>query len=268
MYHLNRLVIIVLFFVFMGLPRVSCAQLILSSDFVVVSGVVKDADKDSVLVFANVYNMRTMRGTVTNENGWFRYFAVPGDTLWISSMGYYPLHIAIEEGQEEIRDTFYLKARAYKIPDVEILALTRYEKLRYDVKNMKIPRDVQNARDNFPVVNHELMSFYERGNENFGLVVSPISALYYAFSKEGKEIRKLAELQKQDAISKQIEPHFNEEMVHEITGLEGEELQKFMEFCNFSEEFLINSADYYIIELILEQYEDFCVLKSEELKEK
>ncbi len=241
------------------------AQLILNSEFVVVSGVVKDADKDSILMFANVYNMRTRRGTVTDKNGKFRYFAMPGDTLWISSMGYFPLHIAISDSLDKITDTFFLKARTFQIPDVEILALTRYEKLRYDVKTMKIPQDLQNARDNFPVVNQNLMAFYKRDPETTGLIMSPISALYYAFSKEGKEMRKLAELKRKDAIAEQIEPHFNKEMVHRITGLEGDELTKFMEYCNFSENFLLNAKDFYIIEIILEQFEVYSVLKEKKL---
>ncbi len=238
------------------------AQVILNPDYIVVSGLVLDVENDSALLFANIYNPRTMRGTISDKNGYFRYYALPGDTLWFSSMGYYPLHFAVNgEPGSKIRDTFYLKARVYKIHDVEILALTRYEKLRNDVKNMKIPRDIENARNNFPIVNHNVNAFYERNNENFGLVFSPISALYDAFSKEGRERRKLAELQRQDAIKAEIEPHFNEEMIKRITGLDDELAEEFIGFCNFSEEFLLNAPDYYIIEIILEQYEEFCVLK-------
>jgi hypothetical protein len=243
------------------------AQTILNPDYVVVSGFVMDVENDSALLFANIYNPRTMRGTISDKNGYFRYYALPGDTLWFSNMGYYPLHFAVNgEPGSKIRDTFYLKSRVYKIQDVEILALTRYEKLRYDIKNMKIPRDIENARNNFPVVNHNVNAFYDRNNENFGLVLSPISALYDAFSKEGKERRKLAELQRQDAIKAEIEPHFNKTMVMRITGLDDRSAQEFIEFCNFSEEFLLNAPDYYIIEIILEQYEEFCVLKGIENK--
>lgn len=239
------------------------AQAILNPDYVVVSGFIMDVENDSALLFANVYNHRTMRGTISDKNGCFRYYALPGDTLWFSSMGYYPLHFEVNaEPGAKIRDTFYLKARVYQIHDVEILALTRYEKLRYDVKNMKIPRDVENARNNFPVVNHNVNAFYKRNNENFGLVFSPISALYDAFSKEGRERRKLAELKRQDAVKAKIEPHFNKPMVKRITGLNDEQAEVFIKFCNFSDEFLLNAPDYYIIEIVLEQYEDFCVLNN------
>lgn len=255
-------------FVFILKPAINTnAQTILNPDYIVVSGLVTDVENDSALLFANIYNPRTMRGTISDKNGYFRYYALPGDTLWFSSMGYYPLHFAVNgEPGSKIRDTFYLKSRVYKIHDVEILALSRYEKLRYDVKNMKIPRDIKNARANFPIVNHNVNAFYERNNENFGLVFSPISALYDAFSKEGRERRKLAELQRQDAIKAEIEPHFNIDMVKRITGLDNELAQEFIEFCNFSEEFLLNAPDYYIIEIILEQYEEFSVLKGIENK--
>jgi len=263
-YYLLVLILIACFFK----PALKTnAQAILNPDYIVVSGWVMDVENDSALLFANVYNPRIMRGTISDKNGYFRYYALPGDTLWFSSMGYYPLHFEVSgEPGSKIRDTFYLKSRVYQIQNVEILALTRYEKLRYDVKNMKIPRDIENARNNFPVINHNVNAFYERNNPNFGLVFSPISALYDAFSKEGRERRKLAELQRQDAIREQIEPHFNTDMVMRITRLNDTLAEEFIKYCNFSEEFLLNAPDYYIIEIILEQYEEFCVLKRMENK--
>lgn len=265
----NFWMLLLALFLFSWTGKNVSAQAILNPDFVVVSGYVFDVDKDSVLTFANVYNTRTMRGTITDRNGFFRYYALPGDTLWFSSMGYYPLQYKIiDDPGSRIQDTFYLKARTYKIPDVDILALTRYEKLRYEVKNMEVPRDVKNARNNFPVVNHNVNAFYERNSESFGLIMSPISALYDAFSKEGKERRKLAELMRQDAIDEKIALKYNEDLVNRVTGFEGDLLIEFMEFCNFSEEFLLNAPDYYLIEILIEQYQAFCVLKKMECNNK
>jgi hypothetical protein len=239
--------------------NMSFAQGILTPDFVTIQGVVLDAENDSSLVFANVYNTRTMRGTITNKQGEFRYFALPKDTLWFSSLGYYPFYLPITDSVSVISDTFYLKSRVFEIPDVNILALTKFEKLRYDVKNMKIPKDLENANRNFPQINHDVMAFYERNNPNFGLVLSPISALYDVFSREGKERRKLAELMRQDAINQSVSEKFNPKMIQRITGLKEPELTQFIEYCNFSNEFLLKVPDYYLVEIILEQYEHFRV---------
>lgn len=239
------------------------AQRIFTPDFVVVSGWVLDVDNDSLLPFANIYNPVKMKGTMSKTNGEFRYFAFPGDTLWISSMGYYPLAYLVPDCPgEEIRDSFYLKEKIFRIPDVEIVALTRYEKLRFDVKKMKISVEVSNARKNFPFINQNVLAFHERNNDNFGFVGSPISALYEAFSKEGKERRKLAKLKAGDKVKEEVEERYNIDIVKQITGFNDSTANLFIEYCNFSDEFLLKASEYYIIEVTLEHYREFCVINS------
>ncbi|MGM0650418.1 MAG: hypothetical protein ACQES1_07930, partial [Bacteroidota bacterium] len=69
-----------------------------------------------------------------------------------------------------------------------------------------------------------------------------------------REQRKLAELRRKDALEKAIEPHFNKEMVMRITGLPPDEAEDFMDFCNFSQHFLLNTPDYVIVKQILKKF--------------
>ncbi len=232
------------------------AQHILTPDYIVVSGYVKDAQTDSVLPLVNVFNPRTQKGTITDNSGFFRYYAFRGDTLILSSMGYMKSYIPVSDtAYHPITDTFYMHQDVFNIPEVNIYGLSRYEQLRYDIKHLgKASKPILNARRNLPEINHDELSFYSRRTDNFGLVASPITALYNAFSKEGREQRKLQELRQRDALKKAIEPHFNKEMVMRITGLPPEEVEDFMEYCNFSPEFLLNTPDYVIVRQILKEF--------------
>ncbi|MGC9331710.1 MAG: carboxypeptidase-like regulatory domain-containing protein [Bacteroidales bacterium] len=233
------------------------AQYILTPDYIVVSGYVKDAQTDSVLPLVNVFNPRTHKGTITDNSGFFRYYAFRGDTLILSSMGYVKSYIPVSDTTyHPITDIFYMHQDVFNIPEVNICGLSRYEQLRYDIKHLgNASKPVLNARKNLPEINHDVLSFSSRRTDNFGVVASPITALYNAFSKEGREQRKLLELRRQDALKKAIEPHFNKEMVMRITGLPPEEAEEFMAFCNFSPHFLLNTSDYIIVKQIIKKFE-------------
>lgn len=232
------------------------AQHILTPDYIVISGYVKDVQTDSVLPLVNVFNPRTHKGTITDNSGFFRYYAFRGDTLILSSMGYEKSYIPVSDtAYHPITDTFYMHQDVFNIPEVNIYGLSRYEQLRYDIKHLgQVSKPVLNARKNLPEINHDVLSFYSRRTDNFGLVASPITALYNAFSKEGREQRKLRELRQRDALKKAIEPHFNKEMVMNITGLPPAEAEEFMDFCNFSPHYLLNTADYVIVKQILQKF--------------
>ncbi|MDA3820603.1 MAG: carboxypeptidase-like regulatory domain-containing protein [Candidatus Delongbacteria bacterium] len=235
------------------------AQHILTPDYIVVSGYVKDAQTDSVLPLVNVFNSRTYKGTITDNTGFFRYYAFRGDTLILSSMGYVKSYISVSDTvYYPISDTFYMNQDVFNIPEVNIYGLSRYEQLRYDIKHIgQASKPVLNARKNLPEINHDVLSFYSRRTDNFGLVASPITALYNAFSKEGREQRKLRELRQRDALKKAIEPHFNKELVMRICGLPPEEAEDFMDFCNFSPHFLLNTPDYIIIGRIVKKHKTY-----------
>ncbi|MFP4665044.1 MAG: carboxypeptidase-like regulatory domain-containing protein [Bacteroidales bacterium] len=237
------------------------AQNILTPDFIVISGHVVDAHNDSVLPLVNVYNPATYKGTITNDEGYFRYYGFPGDTLLLSSMGYLTAYLPVPDTSAQmIADTFYMQRDTFDLPEVSIYGLTKYEQLRYEIKNLDFSDSPEmRARANLPVINSDQLSYYSRRTDNFGLVASPISALYNAFSKEGKEMRKLRELKRRDALQARIEPRYNINLVMRITGLDKSEARKFMDFCDFPVSFLLNATEYRIIAEIEKQFERYRV---------
>ena len=51
-----------------------------------------------------------------------------------------------------------------------------------------------------------------------------------------------------------INSKFNKRNVGELTGLKGEELVEFMDYCNLPEEFLLNASEYDILDTVKRMY--------------
>jgi hypothetical protein len=93
-------------------------------------------------------------------------------------------------------------------------------------------------------------------------IMSPVSMIYNIFSNEAKEKRKYEEIQNREARQKIIQSKFNRESVGNLTGLEGEKLDRFMEFCNFTDEYILNTKEYFILENVKKKYKQFMRLDS------
>lgn len=235
------------------------SQSILTPDFHVISGYVYDSKNDSILKNANIYNKRTLKGTITNKEGFFRFYALPGDTLVISSLGYMPEYILLKDTSYNYENkTFYLERDIYNIPQVNVYGLTPYEQLKYDIKTLGMETGPElNARRNFPKINKENQAFFQRGDAGFGLIMSPFSLLYNTFSKKGKEMRKLRETQRRDRIRDKVKKKYNKEMVMRVTGANEKEALEFMEFCDFSPQFILTTSEYTLINAIQKNYRIF-----------
>lgn len=93
---------------------------------------------------------------------------------------------------------------------------------------------------------------------------SPISFLYYNFSKVERSKRKHIRLRYESEEYAKIDKKFNRHKIQYWTGLKEKELDKFILFCHFSLEYLLTSNEYDIILKIKEKLVDF--KKAEELK--
>lgn len=84
----------------------------------------------------------------------------------------------------------------------------------------------------------------------------PISILYDHFSKEARSKRIYADLMRKDAAA----VRYNSVIISKITGLQDEEeIKKFIDFCAFRVEFILNASDYELYAAILDCYEEFCM---------
>ncbi len=234
------------------------------ADRVIVAGYVFEENSSEPLPYVNVYVKQTRIGTITDTSGYFMLTAKVNDTLTFSSLGYDKKYVVLTDSASESMKPLivFLNTRVYQINSVDIIALKKYKQLEYEITNMSLPDDDYTyAMRNFPFRPVDI-DYYSRVNApGFGLVFSPISALYDMFSKEGKERRKLEEIQGKDYLAAILDEKVSTSYVMELTGMTFEETNEFILWCNFSPDFIMRLTEYDLISVIGYKYKQYKNLK-------
>lgn len=189
---------------------------------------------------ASVMNLSTKHIVKTNERGLFSISIGQGDSLVVTSLTHGRNGIEWDGIVEE--PTIYSRRlmKAIELPEVKIRT-KREEQLEQEIR--------------------EILAEPERttklgGDRTLELIQSPISLLYEAFSRRAKSDRKVLVLMQQDRRRKLAEYRLS--MVSgRTTDYSGDELEKFMYFCNFSQEFLLTATDYELTYEILEAQKQY-----------
>lgn len=218
---------------------------------------------------ANVHivNVLGKTGTTSNREGQFRIDTYPGDTLRVTCVGYIPFiyHISVDRQSPVIPIHIVMKSDTIMITGVEIypwpadaqalkdaiLAMEDQTPKVTDLKlndpkfyNTPLPAGAQPPGSSTP------------GLANPGLTLTipgPITALYDAFSKEGKSKRKLELMLDQDQKKVVAARRYNAKIVQHITAFTTDkEIQDFMLFCNLSVDFIVSSTEYDLYKAIHE----------------
>lgn len=257
----NLLLLIVIFF--LSLFSINAfGQFIRIADRVIVAGYVFEESNGSPLPYVNVYVKQSRIGTITDTSGYFILKAGINDTLIFSSLGYDKKYVVITDSAADNDKPLivFLDTKIYEIRSVEIIALRRYKQLEYEITTMKLPEDdYTNAATNFPFRPADI-DYYTRDvtpMSGIGVVFSPITALYDAFSKEGKEKQKLAEIQEKDYLNSLIEEKISIAVIMKITGMGREDTNVFLEWCNFSPDFILKLTEYDLVLVIKHKYNQY-----------
>lgn len=243
---LVKIAVIVVFFALCNVEAFS--QFIKMEDRVIVAGYVLDADTDKPLVYTNISIRHRREGTISDTSGYFALRAKMYDTIRFSMLGYERQYIVVDEKATDTDEPLIvkLKTEAVLLPMVDIYEW-RYKQLKYEITTMEFPDDDYiYALENFPERDKSI-DFYKRNSlETFGLEISPITALYDLFSKEGKARRKLEELKRKDAVRALIEERISTRNLAELIGLSVNEAERFLDWCNFTDSFIksLNAYDF------------------------
>ena len=207
----------------------SFSQFIKMDDHVIIAGYVLDEETGKPLIFTNISIRHRREGTISDTAGYFALSAKMYDTIRFSMLGYERKHVVIDEKAVDRTEPLIVKMKteAYMLPTVDIFAW-RYNQLKYEVTTT-----------------------------GAGLTFSPITALYEAFSKEGKERRKPAELQQKDHVSQLIEERITTVQIMELTGFTELETSRFLDWCDFSAEFINSMNAYNFIMVVKHKAEQY-----------
>lgn len=200
-------------------------------------------DKDSRLRInrVNIINLKTKESVFNDIKGEFRINVKSGDQIVAVLTGYHADTLVYKDQPALI---FYLQRKAIPLREVWVQdsilsARKRYEELKKDYQSL-------NRLGN----NQDLLLMNSGG-------VS-IDAIWSAFSREGKNARRLTEILERDYQNNYIDEHFNKQIVKRVTDLkEGDKLEIFMLKYRPSYYFLIGANDYDLASYIKMAYVRF-----------
>ena len=207
-----------------------------------IGGIVVDKDSKFRLSRVNILNTRTQQKVFNNSKGEFFIDAKDGDMIISSLSGYKNDTIKIANQTALV---FYLRRLSIRLPEV-------------------VFRDsALSAKAKYAETKKEFNKLYRLGNNKDLLNIGPngaglgIDAIWSAFSKEGKNARRLLEIMERDYQNAIIDQVFNRELVNRTTGLKGGKLLVFMLNFRPPYEFVVKANEYELVNYIKQAFMRF-----------
>ncbi|MCJ8167297.1 carboxypeptidase-like regulatory domain-containing protein [Pontibacter sp. E15-1] len=165
------------------------------------SGTVLQPDKQTPVPGATVVKMRTDMGVLSDEQGKFRIDVNQNDTLLIRAVGFKPLlYLPSKLPVSELRVNIVLQEDSVMLGEVEVTSRPSQEMIDRALRNMKREQASQVKRPGY-IPGLEPPPPPPAAGPT---IANPIGLLYDMLSKEGKELRKLEELKRQQELKQKI----------------------------------------------------------------
>lgn len=187
---------------------------------------------------ATVINQRTRQRARTNASGKFFVTAQPGDSLILNSQLYNRTGIRYDGSDNPAIVAKALPPMPYRVVDLAEVTVTakRYEEVK---------REIQQVLDE-PTASKKVT-----GEQAFDRLAdgAGVTLLYELFAKRPKTDRKAYYIMQQDHRHALALERFRL-LVDQATNLKGEEVDRFFDFCDLDDEFLLRATDYDLINAI------------------
>ncbi len=201
------------------------------------------------LVFAQVINLKKNQAVLTDTTGRFHIFATNKDSLLITSLGYekkiIPVRFFLRNEQ------LILKEKIYDISSVDIYAL-RWQDFVYDF--MHAPEE---DLENKTRITAWIQTLFSPNELAMITAAASVGIPINYKTKKQKAREKVAELEQQEKTDEIYTKRYTRELVASATGLHGNDLTNFIQYCNFSKDFVTESSDYQLIMAIKSNFARF-----------
>ncbi len=187
-----------------------------------------------------VINQRTSTGLLADPNGHFTINALKTDTILVSASGYGVKKICFHDSipRREFNVTIVLDSIHYSLAEVKV----------YPTKNLREIEDERNRLGDIQKTDRY---------QDINALSSPIEYLYERFSRLEKSKRKVAQLEDEQARRQVLKDLFHVYIRHDIINLTDAEFENFIDYCNFTDDFIKNATDYDLVMAIKTRYDIF-----------
>ena len=214
-----------------------------------------NASNGSPIALGHVVNTGIRKGVVADMLGYFEMPVAAGDTLVISALGFHQMRIP-SWGQFSPDSLYYpirLTPKSYEIREVKITRFGSYQRFIKEVASMDIPKSENEE------LQEKLNEYVKKVIDRMELVNTPPATGGFVFGEDwySKQMKKIEEKRVEEQRWDIISRKFSAGIVNELTGLEGVEAIKFMEFCGFTEGFLLIASEYEVKQRVLDIFEEY-----------
>ncbi len=202
------------------------------------------------LPYVQVINRSSGSGTVSDLDGYFRLTVSDNDKIGFRMIGYHDTLLTVSQ-LRQLNNVFAMKERVVTLKPVTI----RGQKQVYK------PFAPPEAKSDDPYVGYRSVkpSGLDPVDQKIGLATTgsgaalegAITEFANLFSKKAKQRKKISALKeraREEEYYKALHDYwFDEEIVAELTGYKGKDLQEFIAFCNPSLKFMEEATEYQVI---------------------
>ena len=227
-----------------------------------VSGYIINDDSKQPLPNVNIINTNKVRGAKSDSKGYFEIDVQVNDTIHFSLLGFQSLRIRVTNDWIKNKVTrIQLTEKAIALEEVIIapFSLTGY----LEIDSKLIP-----TKENYRYSISGLTQGYEAGEYSpnafgkvLGSIFNPADMLYNFFGKNGKELKKLKDMKKDDTIRNLLETKYDRETIAVLLGISKDEIPDILQRCSYSDAFIQTANDLQILDAISGCYEQYKVLK-------
>ncbi len=228
---------------------------------VTLRGQVIDNSSKLPLVGAHLFNLNSVIGTISNDEGMFELATAVNDTIYVSYLGFQSIKLKITndllKGNELVIELY---ERTEAMSEIVVSSHKLIGVLEIDAKN--VPKDkysrihINGVPQTYEVGTRQRKEF----NSPIDALFRPIDYVYNMFGKSPNQLKKLKKLKDDDNLRNMLDTN-NRELLMEYLGMTAEELNELLNECNYSDYFIKSASDLQLIEAVLLCYENHKAFK-------
>lgn len=203
-----------------------------------VVGTVIDQTTKSAVNKVTVVNQRTRQRGRTNESGRFFMTVQPGDSLIITSQLFNRTGIKYDGSVNPVIIAKALPPMPYRVVELDEVTVTgkRYEEVKREIRQ---------------ILDEPVASKKVTGEQTFDRLAdgAGVTLLYEMFGKRPKSDRKAYYIMQQDRRHALALERFRL-LTEQSTDLKADDIDRFFDFCDLDDEFLLKAEDYDLINTI------------------
>jgi hypothetical protein len=225
---------------------------------------VVDAISGKPVELAHIINSTHGYASIADKLGYFKIPLFDGDTMSISSMGYYNQFLYCW-GQYSYDSTFYiihLRPRSYPLNEVKVTWFSNYDKFLKGVSDLRIPLTKEEEST------IRITEYFRRAISRLDLKNLPSSGSGMLFGSDwlAKQSDDLVKRLEKERKRRAVERKYSAGIVSALTGLTGNEVHWFIDYCALTDEYILKTSDYDIRTKILDKFKIYSYDKTSKEK--